>query len=629
MDVLPSCVIVANISTPPPSIACEPQCCARLRPSTQSTFTLSSMASMSALPANDLIAIGPATGQPSSRAASPPLPNDTTSSRPLTSRRLGGSHRRLVTSSVRQWVFLPSNEGENASTPRVARRPATARDKLQQSASVASPLAPQRPRRPHTSRTRGSTSTSATPNSNLLLSPAVVSGGFTRVMKEAAQREAQQESYVDPLLGRGVDLRIDSLLPQARATTASASNRREQHRARALQARARGDYHLAIQHFEKLLDVPYPHGDSVFFHLAVAYERVGRLEDAVTTYQRAIGSDMSNPFAYYNAGNICMRMGKLSDAIAYYTSAIEHGHSLSNPQQLAFYRQRGAAYRKNGEFEKAAQDYVWLRQEAAGSTPRRSVVGRSRVASTPSQAKDLTRPRTLSRAQTIGTRIDNKKSGPMCSQPQSTRHKPQSILQTAAKAEGKYTGTVLDGPGPRVQDADDGDPYDRWKHEQMLHITTKDPTLRSQDELLFLVDYLQLRFPTCATFCHEVCLQLCQKVVAVELAYDAPVFYERDSGRGSVYFVCHGRVSVYVTRAVPLSERTCSNQDEREVDKNPEQMPLRPLSWETGHQDHRATDSASATATVTESWRQTQMHLCDLGAGAEFGHQGRHSSSPR
>jgi len=584
---------------------------------------------MSPLPANDLTAIGPVIGQPSSRTATPPLVNGATSSRPLTSRGPSGSHRRLVTSSASQWVFLPTNEGENASTPRVVRRPATARDKLQSSTSVCSSLAPQRPRRPHTSRPRGSTSTSTTRKANTQTASAAASGEFTRVMQEAAQREAQQEKYVDPLLGRGVDLRIDSLLPQARATTASASNRREHHRALALQARARGDYHLVIQHFEKLLDVSYSHSDSVFFHLAVAYERVGRLENAVTTYQRAIDSDPSNPFAYYNAGNIYMRMGKLGDAIACYTSAIQHGHSLSSPHQLAFHRQRGSAYRKNGEFEKAAQDYVWLRQEAAGTTPRRSVVGRSRADSAPSQAKDPTRPRALSRAQTIGTRIDEKKSEPKCAEVQSTSHQSQSVLRTATKAGDKYTGTVLDGPGPIIQDADDGDPYARWKHEQMLRIATKDPSLRSQDELLLLVDYLKLRFQTCAALHHEVCLQLCQKVVAVELPSDVAVFCERDCGGGNVYFVCHGRVSVYVTRAIPLSERASNNQEEREVDKNQEQAPPLPLSWEAGHLEDDAIDPTSETAAVTETWRQTQMHLCDLGAGTEFGHQGRHSSSPR
>lgn len=593
-------------------------------------ITASDAIEMRSQPPNEPTAIGPAIGQPRSRSVPPPPANGPLPSRSVTSRRPSGSHRRLVSSSVRQWVFLPSKAATDASPPRVVRRPATARDKVSSSTSGDTQVTPQRPRRPHTSRPRCSTASTCSVNTASATSKpiesvadvtSVVAGEFARVVQEAAQRQTQQEKYVDPLLGRGVELRIDTLLPQARATTATAGNLREQHRARVFQARARGDYHLAIQHFEKLLELSPSQSDPVFFHLAVAYERVGRLEDAITTYQLAMANDPSNPFAYYNAGNIHMRQGKLSDAIDCYTSAIQLGHALSAQQQLAFYRQRGAAYRKNGEFEKAAQDYVWLRQEATGSTQRRSVVGRPRADSTKSQAKDPVRARALSRAQSIDKRTDIANQEP----------KAESATRITRAPRRDYTGIAPDVPALRVDNEAGADPYDQWKHEQMLQIATNDPSSRSQDELLFLADYLQLRFPFCTALHHEVCLKLCKKVVAVELPTGVPVFCEHDRGRGSMYFICHGRVSVYVKRVLPLSERTSSNQDEREVDEK--QQIRQPTSWETSYlvdsDGEDESDPASPTQAVPESWRQSQMHLCDLDAGAELGNQGRHSSSPR
>lgn len=543
---------------------------------------------------------GPVLGRPSS--------GDAVSSRPLTAPRPPSTHRRVGT-SVRHWVFLPTKPDPDAPQSCFPHRPATARAKPASARNdPTAPLKPALPRRPHTSRARGDTDKSA--DHSFL---GKTRAEFARVIQESAQREAEQEQYVDPLLGRGVELRIDSLLSQTRATTSTASNLREQHRARAFQARARGDYHVAIQHFEKLLEATTTcQSTESLFYLAVCYERVGRLENALQTYLRAAKAEPTNPFVHYNMGNIHIRMGALKDAIACFTSAIQHGHTLPTTYQLAFYRQRGAAYRKNGEFERAAQDYVWLRQD--GSVSRRSIVSRNRAQSIQPKQKEPPQSVYSTLKPTARTSI-GQLTGPGGSPcPISSRREYSGV-------EHKVKMHVS---------PEESDPFEQWTRDKMLQITAKLPDLRTEDELLFLADYLQARVQFCATLQHEVCLRLSRAVISFQLAPGQPVYFQQNCGRGNTYIVCYGRVSAYITRVVPLSERENRLQ---EISPTESYKDIPQVSWESGCPDNESSNSerdrVEQLERVSEPWRKSQMHLCDLDSGSVFGNQGRRSGSER
>lgn len=219
----------------------------------------------------------------------------------------------------------------------------------------------------------------------------------TVAIQEAIRRERTQEHYVDPLIGRSVEPRghlgrerktsgvletnTIAMLSRARVVTTAAMNATERLRIRAFQARANGEYDGAIN-FYKRLSTARPSEIEAKFHLAVCLERTGQYAQALAAYkqvQRLSGDQ--HALAYYNMGNLCMRADKIPKAIDYFSRAIavtKDKDALSVPTSatdstqcsgssigstpIAFYRQRAAAYRKNGDFENAAQDYVLVQK---------------------------------------------------------------------------------------------------------------------------------------------------------------------------------------------------------------------------------------------------------------------------
>lgn len=555
---------------------------------------------MATQPSTDWMAVEPPIGQP--REYTPR--SDGASRVRIPTARPTTSHRRLVSSSVHKWVFL-DNEGLNptatprdSTAPRV-RRPATAREKAASRSNGPEETKVAKPRRPHTSRARsGSSENHPTPG---VLS---VTRDFARVMKEAAKHEEDQEQYVDPLLGRGVELQSDPLSTATREATQVTSNLKEFHKAKALHSRSKGDYKAAIRHYEKLVQLAPTDGDSLF-HLAVGYERVGELDRARLTYQKALAVDATNPFVHFNIGNIHMRSGRLQEAIESYSLAIQDSRGVASHHIVAFYCQRGAAYRKNGDFERAAQDYALLRQGAAicnsishPSSDRSSSIVQQQMA--PHQ-----RPPTRNASGTT----------------------PPAISPSLSANRGAYTSKLMYNGNAHNQDNETRGHYEDWRLKEMLRVAAMDPTLRSPTDVEALADYLQSWFTFCALLDRQVCLKLCERVVTVELEPNIPVFGENDQGR-CMYFVCRGRIAASITRVHPLSERGTNQDAIRPTNQKAAVTPL--LSWERCQVDDCGDlEGELEPEPVRTNWVDSQMHLSYLEPRSVFGTQGRCSKRNR
>jgi lipoprotein NlpI len=117
-----------------------------------------------------------------------------------------------------------------------------------------------------------------------------------------------------------------------------------------------------------------------FFTSAQAKQAKGDLDGAIADYSRSIELAPTNPYAYYNRGNIKQAKGDLDGAISDYNSAIE-----LDPKYADAYNNRGLAnallrnwagaltdYRRFCELSESGQDYprlsIWLIRGQLGET---------------------------------------------------------------------------------------------------------------------------------------------------------------------------------------------------------------------------------------------------------------------
>jgi tetratricopeptide (TPR) repeat protein len=90
-----------------------------------------------------------------------------------------------------------------------------------------------------------------------------------------------------------------------------------------------------------------------FLYLGMAYEQLGRIEDAVATYRRILprgGAETAR--IAFNLGNAYYTGGNISFAAQYYTQAIE-----ADPAYAAAYLNRANAQVRVGALEDALSDY--------------------------------------------------------------------------------------------------------------------------------------------------------------------------------------------------------------------------------------------------------------------------------
>jgi tetratricopeptide (TPR) repeat protein len=97
-----------------------------------------------------------------------------------------------------------------------------------------------------------------------------------------------------------------------------------------------------------------PDGAEGHNHAGVQHFQEGRLEEAITSYSRAIKADSEYAAAYYNRGQAYFALGRSKLAVKDHTRAIEL--SPNDPQLPLAYAGRAMAYTLLDEDEQAQGD---------------------------------------------------------------------------------------------------------------------------------------------------------------------------------------------------------------------------------------------------------------------------------
>ncbi|GMG14531.1 unnamed protein product [Phytophthora fragariaefolia] len=583
----------------------------------------------------------------------PPLASESSGRIPSTRANLDGapmksangtavnSHRRLRHElsyhTTTQWAFLTSThhpiDSRREHRPLRPSRPATARE-------IPTTESTKMPARPATSRCVMSRHHQQ--QHIELLTPRTA----TVAIQEAVRREKKEEQYVDPLIARSVEPRGQlgrerkisgvletntiTMLSRARVVTTAAMNATERLRFCAFQARANGEYDGAIK-FYKRLSAARPNEIEAKFHLAVCLERTGQFAQALATYKQVQTlSGNQHALAYYNMGNLCLRADKISQAIDYFSQAIsttkdkgvpcmsnaERIQSLGSsigPTPIVFYRQRAAAYRKNGDFEKAAQDYVIV-QKCAGTAPPAALTEENMMFTAEHLYQTVERaasPKKVASQQVVSADADDIKAKPVVKEHEHT-HENATVPE---------------------EEADDM--LTAWTVQRCLAIARLSRYERSERDLQWFTDLMQKRFSVCAALHPNVCKLLCRELVIspeASLPARTPIFMEHDEGieadqhDRSLYFIFQGRVSIS-----KISGRIFQQSPRRQeceagiletlvntaVDGRCEQGETWESPWATSH------------SLVSTEWKKAQLELCELEHGDVFGHQGRFTNEPR
>lgn len=531
-----------------------------------------------------------------------------TQKRPSTARGTTAAaslHRKLQHPTA-EWCFLEKPAGvvtprTRSGTPGRHHRPATSRER-----SVDSEV--DLPKRPATARAPSSLSRRSKRGGidceHVRIQPVELTD--TRAIREAAQREHDQVNYSDPLRGKSVEPRTVEMAVRSCASVQNAVSLSDSSRVKAFQARAKGDYTRAIKHLRKAVEVE-PSDHLSLFQLAVAYERTGDLQHALAAYEKVISLEEDNSFAYFNAANILMQLSKLDDAIRHYSAAIQRC-SPSDPHQLEFFRQRGAAYRKKGDFEKAARDYAHCHSKSA-----------------------------LTRKQDKRPCEADAESSTDTGSERSTNDALLECGPSPTMSKLVYSSDTLYAPLEQSEI-----PFDAWTRERVFRIARSSPPSRTTSDLLLLADTLRALFPFCSILSPDACTALATKLVgAASVHPGTPLFLEKMVG-SHVFFVYRGRVSVHKTvvqHIEQVAQKTAPVSDEEESDTGDM------TSWESVYAemefDHQQQQQQSDTneraldasirriAAVTHQWAKRQMRLCQFGHGSVVGFQGRHTSDAR
>ena len=87
------------------------------------------------------------------------------------------------------------------------------------------------------------------------------------------------------------------------------------------------------------------------FNLALCQEKLGKSDEAETTFYEIISVDPGHSGAYFNLGNLKYKQARYTDAISFYTLA--HHYNSKNTSVLY---NRALAYFNNDQLEKACAD---------------------------------------------------------------------------------------------------------------------------------------------------------------------------------------------------------------------------------------------------------------------------------
>lgn len=140
----------------------------------------------------------------------------------------------------------------------------------------------------------------------------------------------------------------------------------------------------AIEHFTAAIEEK-PSAET-YHQRGIAYDALGRTEEALQDYNEALRHDPKNSAVYNNRGNVWQKKGDVEKAFADYSAAIEHDQQNAaawnnrsvlqaqrgdlkqalrdvetalrlNPRYAEAYNNRGVTWRQMGDFDKAIADY--------------------------------------------------------------------------------------------------------------------------------------------------------------------------------------------------------------------------------------------------------------------------------
>ncbi|TMW65336.1 hypothetical protein Poli38472_007978 [Pythium oligandrum] len=341
------------------------------------------------------------------------------------------------------------------------------------------------------------------------------------------------------------------------------------------------------------------------FQLAVAYEKVGRFHEALHTYREILKTDTNNAFLHFNLGNLLMKLDHVDEATVAYTMAIEKSGGASKCLHQAFYRQRGAAYRKKGDFEKAAQDYS--RVQAA----QRRLSSMSEI-----EVADMKEPQQEQFA------VEDK------------QYTSERIFTS------RLRGLTVD--------TEDLAPLEASNHQRVMTLACHQPDERTEHDLDFLADELRSQFSILSVFHTEAIRDLCRKLGGFRNVLPGTLVSAEGDEGGHIFLVGRGRIATY-KKITHLFAPTQQSQPEDEENKeiasettkssiemvSMEQLlataadeQTRSLDEETGSLWSVVAQSATSIAS-NASWYQDQRMLTELARGDTCGRQGRFSQESR
>ncbi|PHR26053.1 MAG: hypothetical protein COA36_13180 [Desulfotalea sp.] len=129
----------------------------------------------------------------------------------------------------------------------------------------------------------------------------------------------------------------------------------------------RGAFTEALEVAINILDTCETIPSDVYRFKSIAESAIGDHAQAMKTLESSLG-DFSNEADWYLAGEYCLELGKINEAIDYLTKAIDLSLAKSDTYFLEVcYIERAYAYVKIGDPEGASKDLVNLEQDASVS----------------------------------------------------------------------------------------------------------------------------------------------------------------------------------------------------------------------------------------------------------------------